>query len=748
MASKTLTTLWNILRWTLLATALTPLLYVSGMHYPFVVPKVVYFRTLVEISVALLAFYAVYRRDDINLAIFKKKITWLPLVFLGVSYTASFFGIDFYHSFWSTFERMDGLFTLTHLIAYSYLLLLVFRKEDWRLFFLTNAVVGSLVALYAVGQHFGIALFLDKADPRVKGTIGNPAFLASYLAVTFFFVLDLAKNARTTFVRNAWWLALLIHVLAVFWSQTRGIFVAAFAAIAVLLVVVAASTREKTKKMWAMGGIVLLLASSALLYTYRQEIASANIPMLSRVASISAVDATTQSRLFVWQKSLEASLERPLLGYGLENFEYVYNKFYDPQRIGEEWFDRSHNVYIDELIHAGATGLLVYLAVLCFMFYVLWQYRTKDQDKALFLGLLLLVYAVQNFFVFDTINSSFLFWGLFAYLVYLHTRDEKEEAVRRVAAISEMPLLGKVTLITFATAVVISGYWTNILPVRANTALSEGYMYQIVDIKRSVAALERGLSYGTFADMGYGYQVYDMYKNKLEYGKISTKELKESYEFSEAFLGRLIEKYPWNTRLYVYWGHVVEGRPEGVSFDENKFLELMEKATELSPMRPQPYYLLANLYLNKLDGASVSQRTELNAKALEVLKRYADLVPLFSEAQFIVANVAAKAGQDILAEEYFKRGDANYVSNYGAAKRAVTYLIRINDYTHAERYFKDLSDLNSDNLDALVDLAKIYYMNGKVEEAVKTLNKVNDIDPKFLDKEPDLTNKILNSYNR
>src|SRR3972149_113346 len=168
MSPKNLAILWNTLRWVLVATALTPLLYVSGIYYPFIVPKVVYFRTLVEFSVAFLAVYAIYRIDGIDLSFFKNKIAW----------------------------------------------------------------------------------FLDKADPRVKGTIGNPAFLASYLAITAFFVFDLARKSRSVFVRYFWWFALFIHAFAIIWSQTRGIFVAIFAAAATLFAVWAVTTRERTKRMW------------------------------------------------------------------------------------------------------------------------------------------------------------------------------------------------------------------------------------------------------------------------------------------------------------------------------------------------------------------------------------------------------------------------------------------------------------------------------------------------------------------
>jgi hypothetical protein len=49
--------------------------------------------------------------------------------------------------------------------------------------------------------------------------------------------------------------------------------------------------------------------------------------------------------------ALKGIAERPVLGWGQENFNYVFNKYYNPQMFGqEEWFDRTHNVVLDWLI--------------------------------------------------------------------------------------------------------------------------------------------------------------------------------------------------------------------------------------------------------------------------------------------------------------------------------------------------------------------------------------------------------------
>lgn len=737
---------WNTVRWILVLVAVTPLLYMGGVYYPFVVPKVIYFRTLIELAVVAVAvaIYAVCARENLNLAIFKKKIVWLPLVFLAFGYLSALFGLDFYHSFWSIFERMDGLVTLTYLIVYFYLLLAVFKKEDWRKFFMINGVVAVLVALYAIGQYFGISWFQDVTDSRVKGTIGNAAFLASYLGIMFFVALYLARETASRFARQAWYGAGALSLVAIFMTQTRGTIVASAVSLVVFLVWWSLSATEKRYKVYAISSMCVLVAVGILGYAYRAPLSSSRIPVVARVASISLNDPTTMSRLFIWKNSLSAFTERPLLGYGMENFEYLYNKFYDPQIVAEEWFDRSHNVYIDQLIHGGVVGSLLYLAILLYAFYAAWQYARRDTYVGMLFFFLLLTYAIQNFFVFDTLSSAFLFWAIFAYLIFLTTEPNvpwKRESSKGC------PWM----VVTFAVAAAGMGvvwYFVNYLPLRANMALGEGYTYQIVDVNRSLGAFERGLSYRTFADMEYGYQTYDTYTNKVGYGKKMTRdEMAKSYDAALALYKELMEKYPWNVRLYVYFGHIIENRPEGTVYDEVLFEELMKKATELSPKRPTAYYIWANIYLGKLkDARAEAQKQEIYKKALDILSLYATRVPDLPDAQFVVAEVAGKAGKKDMAEEYFNKGARVYTPSSVLARRAAGYLLRLNDYARAERYLKDIAERERENPNAWLDLAKVYYLNGKVDEAVEALNTVNALDPEVLKKEPALANEILGSY--
>ena len=109
-------------------------LVVSGtMFFPFITGKNFLFRIIIEITVALWAIVAIFEPR------YRPKKTWifLTLVFftLGMA-LSSVFGANFYRSFWSNYERMEGLITFLHLFAYFTVLISFLKTEkawDWLL---------------------------------------------------------------------------------------------------------------------------------------------------------------------------------------------------------------------------------------------------------------------------------------------------------------------------------------------------------------------------------------------------------------------------------------------------------------------------------------------------------------------------------------------------------------------------------------------------------------------------------------
>ena len=726
----------------LLLSVLVPIIYWGGFLYPFITIRAFFFRIIVSLAVALFALGAATGAVKPRFEMLKKPVMWLPAGFLVWSVIASLFGIDFYHSFWSSFGRMGGLVSLLYLVTFFYLLCLSFREREWHWFFKAAAIVSLVVSLSALLQKTGSVVLSPLADiHRVGGLIDNAAFLASYLSITSFLALLYAVVPGKVWER--WFFGCIagIDFIAILVSATRGAAVGLVAALFVGIVLL--SIYKPKVRRWGIGVLVLFVLIIAGGFVFRNSLQHSGIEIVSRLASISNQDVDTQSRLYIWEHSLTAVQARPLTGYGVENFEYVYNKMYDPTVLVEDWFDRSHNAYLDELVQTGVLGFLIFISLFMFAGLALYRLSKKDPRMAFVLVLLFVAYAVQDFFVFDTLNSSFLFFALIAFLFSSLYRDASVESRQKP------PVLAQVVLIVFGLAAVAGLFWTVVEPFRANQALAEAYLYQVVDVPRSLTALDRGLSYHTFADLEYGYQSYDMYFVRNDHASDLTKdELKQSYDFTVSLLKKLINKYPWNARLYVYLAHVIDQRPAGETIDGPWFTDMLQQGIDLSPKRAQLYYTWANFYLKKADALPAGdERTHDFSKAIDILETYANSVPQYDEPQLILADILHNIGRTDESLKYFQKGLAVYNGDVVSAQRIASVYLKEQKYTEALPYLERIAKAYPDDDNAQFDLAKVYYLTGNIDGAVEVLNNLQAKKSSALSQEPAVVNQILNAYN-
>src|SRR3989344_3983924 len=189
----------------LLAPAVLPLVISGGLYYPYLFPKVVLCYALALLSLAAFCYLS-SRGEQFYFARLTQKIVWIPAALLVLAYIASLAGLDFYKSFWSSFWRGDGLLMLTLSVVSFYLLLITADRLFFTRFIKTVAVVGSLVALWGVIEWF-------VTGGRIGRSIGNAAFLAGYLALSFFITLAAAEGLPSTLRRYAYGGAIL-HVVA------------------------------------------------------------------------------------------------------------------------------------------------------------------------------------------------------------------------------------------------------------------------------------------------------------------------------------------------------------------------------------------------------------------------------------------------------------------------------------------------------------------------------------------------------
>ena len=716
----------------LIAPAVLPLVYVSGLVYPYVTTKTFLLQGIGIIAVAAFAYLALSGRPFFYQRL-RDPISWIPSALLAVAYTASLGGLDFYRSFWGLFDRGDGLLTLTIITAFFYLVLIFADDIFLERLIKTIATVAGIVAVIAVLQWietvFGAeSSFLPPITGRIGSTFGNAAFLAGYLGMAFFVILIAWKDSIGVW-RRIYAAAAILSVLAILFAATRGTILALLLALFVALAYVAWKG-EGNDRRFGRYGIVSILFLCALFFGFRDQLAHVSFEPIKRIASISLTDGTVASRLFVWQTVGAEALRHPLLGYGAEHVARLFNKIYDPSKIVEQWFDRSHNAFLDYFAQYGVVGLVLYLALIVgFAVSAFRLYRRSlfglTNSGLLFL-LLILTYSVQNFFVFDTPASLWLLYALFATLIALTSNTSSAASLPKRLPTFVSPLISTTLFILIIPVIA--------LPLYANILLTKGYLYHLIDVNRANAYFGRGLALGTYADLEYGYQAYSMYTDH-QATQLSGEDRVAAYEYALSVLTANFNKYPYDARTATYLGHVIDTAPPEATVDDAFDEQVLSRAIELSPLRAQAWYMTANISLRKADMLSQNDARKVTyfKEAITILEEYAQKETSLPVPRYILATLYYKLGDTTTAKKWADEALPLYtVPDTAAAGPAVKYYIAIGDWRNAARFLADLVEKNPSNYDVLYDLAKVSYLAGDLAAAERIVQKLRAEDPAIL----------------
>ena len=156
--------------------------------------------------------------------------------------------------------------------------------------------------------------------------------------------------------------------------------------------------------------------------------------MIRRLVLIgSERDTSVNKRLSSFEAALRASRERPLLGWGPENFLVAWGRHVDADLPNEGHFDHAHNKILEELTTTGTLGLLSYAMVWVAMASVVLRSvrRRRDHEQLLVLavGSALLAFFVQNLSLFDSPVTVMQLSVLIAFVVSDEGRLGRRESV-------------------------------------------------------------------------------------------------------------------------------------------------------------------------------------------------------------------------------------------------------------------------------------------------------------------------------
>ncbi len=368
----------------------------QGTLFPFIVGKYVFFRVVVDLALVFFvwawATRSTYNKQPITnnnnknqSSVISYKLLVNPLVIAVAIFTllfvlAGFFGVNPSASFWSNFERGEGVLQIIHLFIFFILLALLFIDEkSWRRMFVVMVWVAVLVIAYGLAAAMNIGNFVgSNLCARFAGSLGNPAYTGTFLIFAIFYAVYSAAGEKIKFKRLFFIGLSIAFFIFLLFTQTRGALLGLGVAIIVGLFYLFFVLPKGKFKIISLMAAIFLIALGILGYNFRRSI---NISPFcpaetggNRILDVNFGTETFQTRLLLWKESREAFKERPILGWGPENFTVAFEKYYKPQFT--TWYDRAHNTFFDYLVMTGAFGLLSFLGI--FIVYYCRFFKTRE----------------------------------------------------------------------------------------------------------------------------------------------------------------------------------------------------------------------------------------------------------------------------------------------------------------------------------------------------------------------------------
>lgn len=468
------------IKWLIYSTFFVPLLVLPRSYiFPFIVPKIVFFRSVVEVMTVLYILLL-----TINWQQYKPKSNYLNIgvvLFLFSFAISTFVGTDAYHSFWDNHERMLGLFTLIHYVAFYFVCAGVMRDwKDWKWagrVFLTSGFVVMFVGWLQTQMP---DLLLNQGSTRVASTLGNSIYVGNYGLFLTFLASLLFSREKNVFWKWSYGFAGIFGFMGMFWSGTRGSLLGlVFGAIFALIGYVVVLKKYPKIRMALISLMILGIACMSLLYTFRNTDFVKGIPGVNRAVSTSFSDLKSSARWIAWEIAVEGWKERPIFGWGPNNYFYAFNEHYKSRSLdfgyGETWFDNAHNIVLNTLAVQGAFGLFTYFAVyILALVSLLIAYRKNivDFHFAIIGGAFVVAHFVSVITVFEDPTSYIylMFWLAMVSVMSFSLNTNSVESTKKVVVVLQNPdtKIGNGLILGMGLVGFIAVFIFNIQPARAN----------------------------------------------------------------------------------------------------------------------------------------------------------------------------------------------------------------------------------------------------------------------------------------
>ncbi|MEK7579986.1 MAG: O-antigen ligase family protein [Patescibacteria group bacterium] len=734
-----------------------PLIIFSQFISPFHFGKVILFRSLIEI---LAVFYVVLLiRYGKAYGPPMTPIFWFVTLFTLVFGLTTFASTNPFQSFFGTLERMGGWFSFLHFWGFFVIATAVLKKKEAWLFLIKISLAVSLLsAFYGFLQKTDLQWVIGSGGRnKIFGTIGNPALFAGYMIVNIFLALMLyfkPDSSKTEKIFSG--SVFILDALAVLLAGVRGSVLGLVIGIILFGFLYSMNFGSVKIKKYTIYFFIFVLSVAGILYSLRNTELVKENHYLSRYADISPKAYTVQTRIWAWEAGFKGwgdSLKTIALGWGPEMFNVPFSKNFNPKFFkglgSETLFDRAHNQFLEVLFTMGIVGFAAYILIFVQAFRVLKINPVRGREgpqrasasngvndtaenKIFKLGLIsgLVAYMIHNFFIFDTSANYLIFFLMLGFINIF-----SESSVSLDIARPKKLLLSNFVGVSLAILVILSIYFFEILPVKANYATTRG----IVASWNS----NHDLAFEKFTE-AMSYDTFGKYDIRHRYGQYILERANSQQQIDQKTQGRLlvaIENIKKNVEespldylpyLYISRSYIILGKGDPKSPYNDLALENSLKALEISPTFVRTYYEIAQAYLNKKDYR----------KAIEWFERVVELNPGVKLSHWYLGITVAQSGDFKKGSAIIEKSGYEYKASETDSLRMLEIYFQLRDFRKISEIYEALIKLSPKNAQYYASLAAAYRELGEINKAIQAAQKAAQIDPAFAKEAQDFINSF------
>ena len=355
------------------------------------------------VAIVLLRFgRAVVPRTRLHLFVF---------AFVAANVLSALVAENAYVALFGESEKYLGLTFLVDMVVLYVAVAISFRRPaDWIILAVAIGLAGALSVGYAAAQSLGLdPVRWDALADRPSGTFGNPDMLGHFLSLLFGGALGiavLATGRRALLLRVAAASIAAVALVVATAIATRGSLLGFIAALALagLIHVRARGVSRPTMGRMALRGLAAVVVLTSIV---------ALSPLAAR-ARTTVQGYQVRDRVLLDGVALEALADRPLFGYGPDNFAVAYPRYRQGDSItqlgvGPE--PSAHSWPFQTAATLGLVGLVALLALMAAAGRSLWA-RGLVQAPAVAMPVLLAsaAYLAHGLVAVDTISVDWWPW--------------------------------------------------------------------------------------------------------------------------------------------------------------------------------------------------------------------------------------------------------------------------------------------------------------------------------------------------